>query len=171
MSRKWNRMSRLDHVSKIALVGVIWLGGCTNGPLPFVPDSPWQSQLIVQGQKFIERRACSQCHQSPDPTDGVLTGQRTTLPGTLVFGPNLTPDSETGIGGWNESVILRAIRAGVDDTGSPLCPTMPHFSGMGDEEGSAIVAYLKSLSAVSHAVPPSVCPPIKPGATDAGQPD
>ena len=43
-----------------------------------------------------------------------------------------------------------------------LCPTMPRFDAIGDVEADAIVAYLRSLPAVTHAVAPSMCPPVKP---------
>jgi hypothetical protein len=33
---------------------------------------------------------------------------------------------------------------------------------MGDDEARAIIAYLRAIPAVSHAIPASVCPPIKP---------
>src|SRR5262249_6356412 len=68
---------------------------------------------------------------------------------------------------------------GVDTRGMPLCPAMPHYDGefmdagasdpifthasfMTDLEADAIVAYLRSLPAVSRQIPASVCPPIEP---------
>jgi hypothetical protein len=46
---------------------------------------------------------------------------------------------------------------------------MPHFDGtdpnqpaMTDVEATAIVAYLRVLAPVTHAVPESMCPPLKP---------
>ncbi|MCA1663902.1 MAG: hypothetical protein LC659_06500, partial [Myxococcales bacterium] len=54
---------------------------------------------------------------------------------------------------------------------SPLCPTMPRFDGsdpkqpaMTDVEATAIVAYLRALAPVTHAVAASMCPPLKPPA-------
>ncbi|HZS41366.1 MAG TPA: lamin tail domain-containing protein, partial [Polyangia bacterium] len=81
--------------------------------------------------------------------------------GTAAYPANLTPDGETGIGDWSDDEIVRALRAGVDDQGAPLCPPMPRFASMTDSEASAIVAYLRSLVPVANAVPPSSCPPLK----------
>jgi hypothetical protein len=39
---------------------------------------------------------------------------------------------------------------------------MPRFPTMGDIEARAIVAYLRSLPAVSRVIPDSNCPPVKP---------
>ena len=110
-----------------------------------------------QGAAFVESRGCPRCHQSTDPADGTLSGQTTPQPGTHVFGANLTGDLETGIGGWSDEMILRAIRTGVDNDGAELCATMPRFRDMGDDEGYAIIAYLRSLTPTRRKVPESEC--------------
>ena len=56
-------------------------------------------------------------------------------------------------GNWADIEVIRAIRFGVDNEQSPLCPTMPKFGDMTDLEANAIVAYLRSLPPVSHKVP------------------
>jgi hypothetical protein len=53
------------------------------------------------------------------------------------------------------------MRTGYDDGDEELCPTMPRFSTMTDAEAHAIIAYLRSLPAVSNQVPDSICPPLK----------
>ena len=100
------------------------------------------------------------CHQSSGA--GTLSGSDVAVPGTSAFPANLTPDRTTGLGGWADEQIIRAFRFGVDSQGAELCPTMPRFDSIGDVEANAIVAYLRSLPAVTHAVAPSMCPPVKP---------
>jgi hypothetical protein len=52
-------------------------------------------------------------------------GERFTGPFGAVPAPNITPDRETGIGGWSDAQIERAIRDGVDHEGHTLFPIMP----------------------------------------------
>jgi hypothetical protein len=125
---------------------------------------------ITVGALFVQQRNCAKCHRAPD---GTLSGRTTPVEG-LVYPANLTPDVQTGLGGWADIEIVRAMRFGVDNQGELLCPQMPHFDGtsqvadyhdyMTDVEANAIVAYLRSLAPVSKNIPASMCPPIKPPA-------
>jgi hypothetical protein len=110
-----------------------------------------------RGAGYVHARGCVRCHQSEDPADGVLSGSTRPRPGSLAFPRNLTPDSDTGLGEWSDRLILRAIREGVDDDGAPLCATMPRYVDMDDDEGAAIVAYLRGLPPIHHAIPESHC--------------
>ena len=76
------------------------------------------------------------------------------VPG-VVCPPNLTPDRETGLGSWTDGEIIRAMREGVSKDGRPLVPLMPYgdFRGMSDEDALSIVAYLRTLPAVSYRAP------------------
>jgi len=67
------------------------------------------------------------------------------FPGRLCI-RNITPDVETGIGGWTDGEIARAIREGVSRDGEALFPIMPWFmyTGMSDEDVGAVIAYLRS---------------------------
>jgi mono/diheme cytochrome c family protein len=71
------------------------------------------------------------------------------LPGHIVA-PNLTPDRETGAGGWTDDQLSRAIREGIGHDGRALFPMMPYedFRKMSDEDLASIVVYLRSLPPV-----------------------
>ena len=131
------------------------LAGCADAD--FNPDGG-----EALGAAFVAHRGCPACHQSAEARFGTLSGQDAPQPNTSAFGANLTPDRETGIGGWADVEIIRALRSAVDDQGEPLCPPMPAHAEMSDLEARAIVAYLRSLPPVAHAIPASKCPPIKP---------
>jgi len=78
-----------------------------------------------------------------------------------VYSKNLTPDWETGLGGWSDSEIMTAIRSGLNKEGKLLCPTvMPWqaYSKFSDEDTRAIVAYLRAVPAKSHKIPESIPP-------------
>jgi len=121
---------------------------------------------VARGRMAVARLGCPTCH---DPGDGSLSGQTAPRPGTMAYGANLTPDVDTGLGGWSDQSIVRALRESVDDQGRMLCPPMPRFGDMADDEARAIVAFLRSLPPVyNDQVPPSSCGQI---ASDAGDLD
>jgi mono/diheme cytochrome c family protein len=128
---------------------------------------------LARGQYLVEGvAACFHCHSDHDFTtpeypvkDGAKgAGWQMPIPelGEL-WAPNITPDSETGIGNWSDDAIARAIQEGIDATGRPLFPVMPylHFRNLDNEDLASIVVYLRSIPAVKHAVPlPKLVAPL-----------
>lgn len=122
-------------------------------------------ELLERGT-YLERAivACGNCHTPMGP-DGPLPGMELaggleiSEPGLLTaYTPNITPDVETGIGGWSDEELIRAIREGVHPDGSIIRPPMPivHYRGMSDRDVRAIVAYVRSVPPVRNEVPESV---------------
>ncbi len=111
----------------------------------------------LRGALAVQARGCPACHQSSDPADGVLSGTSTLIPGTRIYGRNLTPDPETGIGALTDAQILRMLRMGKDEDGKALCEIMPRFPDMGVDEESAILVYLRALTPVHHEIPDGLC--------------
>lgn len=74
---------------------------------------------------------------------------------SLIVAPNLTPDRRTGAGRWSDDMLARAIREGVGHDGRALHPQMwsSSFRVLSDEDVASIVVYLRSLPAVSNALP------------------
>jgi mono/diheme cytochrome c family protein len=68
---------------------------------------------------------------------------------------NITQDKETGIGGYTDDEIARAIREGVRKDGTALFPVMPYqdFASLDDEDLASIVVYLRTVPAVKNTVP------------------
>ena len=68
------------------------------------------------------------------------------------YSTNITPDPLYGIGRWTDQQVIDAIRLGVRPDGTVMSPVMPYpaFSGMSDEDVSALVAYLRTLPAVAR---------------------
>jgi mono/diheme cytochrome c family protein len=100
----------------------------------------------------VSQFACKSCHGSD------LSGDTKAQPNSMAYPPNLTPDSDTGLGSWETATIAKAILDGIDDEGATLC-VMPKFraSGMTDAQANAIAAYLKSIPAVTKMIPESDC--------------
>lgn len=129
---------------------------------------------VMRGKYMIELLGCGACH-----TDGALVGTpdfskslagssvgiaytnplEYVLPG-VVYPANLTPDVETGLGGWSDAQIIAAIRAGQGQHGERLGLIMPWggYALISDEDITAIVAYLRNIEPVRHRVPTNVEP-------------
>lgn len=116
----------------------------------------------ARGEYLVENVAtCFHCHSEPDPADpsgGIKAGMKGAgweLPipelGHVVA-PNITQDVETGIGGWTDDEIARAIQEGVNKSGAALFPVMPYlnFRDLDDEDLASIVVYLRTIPAVKH---------------------
>jgi len=122
------------------------------------PDVALESSA-GQGYLAVQARHCAQCHQSPDPAAGVLSGQDTPVPGTQAYGSNLTPDPDTGLDLQDAGVIAASILQATALDGGFLCPAMPAYldAGMGPAEALDIAVYLQGLTPVWHPVPSSSC--------------
>ncbi len=80
-----------------------------------------------------------------------------TGPWGVSYAANITSDM-TGIGNWEESAFIRAIREGKFkgiESGRPLLPPMPWqmYRNMTDDELKAVFAFLKSTKPVQNLVP------------------
>ncbi len=86
-----------------------------------------------------------------------LSGDLTAFVGPwgMSYTANLTPDSVSGIGAWNETHFINAIRNGKHlGNGRPIMPPMPwqFISKMNDDDLKAIFIFLKSLPPVKNVV-------------------
>ena len=78
-------------------------------------------------------------------------------PWGMSFAANLTSDSATGIGAWNESNFVNAIRKGKHmgiDTERPIMPPMPwdNYNNLSDSDLKSIFAYLQTTIPVRNRV-------------------
>lgn len=112
-------------------------------------------ERVELGRKLAEGiLACGSCHttgsfageprQDMYLAGDVFTGK---LEGTIAV-PNITPDKETGIGGWTDGEIIRALTKGLNRDGRQLIPFMPwpEFGvALTEEEIYSVVAYLRTV--------------------------
>ncbi len=99
--------------------------------------------------------------QGPWVWAGAGTNTAFAGPWGVSFASNLTPDRETGLGRWTETMFIQAMRTGRHEgTGRPILPPMPTqaFGQATDEDLKAVFAYLQSLPPVSNRVPQPVEP-------------
>lgn len=125
--------------------------------------TPPAGDPVKRGEYLVTLMACADCHTpgaligKPDATrnlGGSDVGFFVPDVGTF-YGPNLTPDKDTGLGNWSEADIVKALRTGTRPDGRGLAPMMPWmaYAKLTDEDAAAIAAYLKTVPAVSNKAP------------------
>ncbi len=127
--------------------------------------SAGQAEALLERGAYLMNGivACGNCHtiQTPDgpmPGKELAGGMEIPEPGAFVaYVPNITPDVETGIGGWSDEEIIIAIREGRRPDGSIIGPPMPIdlYRDLSDTDVQAIVAYMRNIPAVRNKVPAS----------------
>lgn len=132
-------------------------------PAP-VMSAATNAEAIERGRYLVSHVAgCLGCHSpvqdvpGEPPVEGKLGAGRDfgEYPGAPMHirAPNLTPDKETGIGGWTDGEVARAMREGVGKDGRALFPQMPYLTyreTLSDGEVLDIIAYLRTLKPVKN---------------------
>lgn len=154
----------------VALALALVETGCGKKYLRPVTDEKVEatSARLVRGGYLVNQVcACGACHTSrengdiatePERTDAFLGGGNLYVAAGLSDGvwiPNITPDEETGIGGWSDDELMRAIRDGVTRDGRFMLPLMPFgaYQHLSDEDVRSIVAYLRTVPAYKQMKP------------------
>jgi mono/diheme cytochrome c family protein len=135
---------------------------------PQFEAKPLEKDTVAYGKYLTRVAGCIVCH-SPfggplgvDLEKAFSGGPEFTMPAMHVTPINLTPDNETGIGLWSREHFLNKFRkyrdssvtARIIDPKKDFTSLMPwaSFSGMKDEDLSAIYTYLRSLKPVQNKV-------------------
>lgn len=123
---------------------------------------PKARAFAQHGREIVMRTGCIGCHMTPGPQgpqwDMYLAGgaKFITPKDGMVVSRNLTPDPETGLAKRTDEEILRVLRTGVFHTGRLINHrAMPwtEFSNWTEEDRRAVVAYLRNLKPIRHAIP------------------
>jgi len=127
-------------------------------------------ERIARGEYLANNLlSCGHCHTQRDHDDyslpavgpafagGDCLDETGGFPGKMCM-PNITSDAETGIGAWTDDELLRAIREGISRDGIALFPLMPFaaYRQLPDEDVYALIAYLRTIPAVSRSTPATV---------------
>ena len=112
------------------------VGGVGGVPPSLVGDPAKGHQILVLDN-------CYRCHGDN------LAGRS--------FYPNITPDIETGIGGWTDKQISTAVRGAIGPDGELFCAVMPLYSGFKPQDVADLIAFLRLVPAVKNSIL-AVCP-------------
>jgi mono/diheme cytochrome c family protein len=124
---------------------------------------PDENNPVEYGRYLVAIVGCYHCHSrklfgldflEAEKSKGYLQGgiKLKDPKGKKLYGPNLTPDKETGIGNFSLEDFSTAVREGETPSGRKLSPPMDKFKSLTDKQVKAIYAYLKSLPPVHHQV-------------------
>jgi nicotinate dehydrogenase subunit B len=118
---------------------------------PISPPDPsvYSAATIARGAQLAALGNCAECHTA---LGGALYagGRALETPFGTIYGTNITPDAETGIGAWSYPAFARAMREGLHRDGRQLYPAFPytHFARTSEADLQALYAYLMAQPAV-----------------------
>lgn len=149
------------HINFIGKAGIRF----ASKPQPYNKgvQRPDENNPVEYGRYLVAVIGCYHCHSKkvlgldylvPEKTKGYLQGgiKLKDPDGKRLYGPNLTPDKETGIGSFSEDDFKKAVREGITPSGRKLSPPMGKFQSLNDKQIHAVYIYLQSLSPVHHQV-------------------
>jgi mono/diheme cytochrome c family protein len=151
----------------------LFFTSCNNEPPEEEPETRIHNKdslnkAIKRGEYLAHVASCVDCHSQRDLTKyggPVIPGTEGGggfaftpgfgLPGTL-YGKNITPDAETGIGSWTDGEVLRAMTQGINKNGDTLFPLMPYatFNRMPKEDLLNIISYIRTLKPIKNKIQP-----------------
>lgn len=144
--RRWPLVLGIVVLLLIGFVFAAWWGNRV-----VAPDRPLQ-QIKVSAEEFergryLARAAdCAACHQT---TDGAAYagGSPLKTPFGTIYGTNITPDPDRGIGRWSADEFYRALTLGKAPGGRNLYPAMPYTSyhSMTREDSALMYAYFMNV--------------------------
>ncbi|HYR35002.1 MAG TPA: cytochrome c [Burkholderiales bacterium] len=134
-----------------ALATVVILAACASREtigLDPVPKT-FPREQVAKGAELAHLGNCLSCHtaEGGKPYAG---GTPLKTPFGTIYGTNITPDAETGIGAWPLAAFSRAMREGVDREGRHLYPVFPydHFTKLTDDDVAALYAFIMTREPV-----------------------
>lgn len=113
-----------------------------------------KKDLVSKGQYIFALAGGCACHTKPK--DEPHAGARPfPIPFGTVYSTNITQDKETGLGEWTDQQLRDALVKGMRRDGSIMLPVMPYeaYSGMAQEDVTALIAYLRTLKPVKRVTP------------------
>lgn len=128
-----------------------------------LPDTNNATEL---GKYLAFNLECFSCHSAdfktndfehPEKSVGFFGGGNKPLntEGQVMLTQNLTPDTETGIGGMSEEAFVNALKNGIKEGQPALRYPMRPFIQLSDQEAKAIYAYLRTIPPIKNKVPRS----------------
>lgn len=131
----------------------IWL--FAHPTLPADAELPTSQEAIDRGAYLVIAGGCISCHLGQEDEQSLSGGLALETDFGIFYAPNITPDSETGIGDWDGHDFLLALQHGRTPSGNYYYPAFPYraYAGLTQEDVLDIGAYLMSLEAVSYQAP------------------
>lgn len=152
------RLALLIVLIAAIVIAVLWWreNRSYDGPVQQVSSS---NEQIARGRYLTQAADCAACHTAAGGAP-LAGGYPLDTPFGTIYGSNLTPSADQGIGRWTKDDFFQALTQGVAPGGRHLYPAMPYtsYKGISREDADAIYAYLMSRPAVDVAIPANDMP-------------
>ena len=114
------------------------------------PRTPPSREQVARGAYLARAGNCMLCHTERGGAS-YAGGRPMETPFGTVYASNITPDAETGIGGWSAAHFRRALHEGRSRDGRLLYPVFPytHTTRVTGADADALFEYLRSLPPVN----------------------
>ena len=141
----------------VVLIAVIfggffaWAWHGEIAPVRPVEASTYDPAIVAKGAALVSIGSCAVCHTQPGGK-AFAGGYPVETPFGTLYGSNITPDPDTGIGTWSQAAFRRAMHEGVTRKGEHLYPAFPydHFTHATDADIDAIYSYLMTRDPVQQ---------------------
>ncbi|MEM8750174.1 MAG: c-type cytochrome [Pseudomonadota bacterium] len=103
------------------------------------------------GERMFWAGGCASCHAAPeakgDDKKVLAGGLPLKTPFGTFYAPNISSDSDKGIGSWTLQQFANAMQRGVSPSGEHYFPAFPYtsYARMKDEDVASLFLYLKTL--------------------------
>jgi mono/diheme cytochrome c family protein len=136
----------------VLIAGTAWLIVPWHGAPPEIAEigDP------AHGEYVLRLGGCVTCHTDQSNGGALLAGGRALVsPFGTFYTSNITPDPDTGIGGWSTGEFVRAMTEGISPEGHPYYPAFPYpsYTHMTRQDLVDLKAYLDTVDPVANEVP------------------
>ena len=142
------RRNPIPATALVALLAAISVTGA-SAATPLIPASASPADQVARGKYLADAGDCAACHTA-DGGRPFAGGLGMNSPFGVIMTPNITPDRDTGIGGWSDDEFYRVFHEGIGKGGEHLYPAMPFpwYTKVTRDDVLAIKAYLFTLEPV-----------------------
>ena len=150
-------LGALVIIGVVALLAFIFWPVSRSAPQQVAASAPEPAE---HGEYAMRLADCAACHtaEGGEPFAG---GRPIESPVGTIYSANITPDPETGIGGWTLAEFRGALIDGLDDEGHHLYPAMPYtnYRGLTETDIAGLHHYfIEELEPVRNDVPANDLP-------------
>lgn len=154
-NRRWTWIIGLVLLLSIGAVAAYsWAARPEIEPVATPDPGAFDPAEVEEGARLAALGNCIACHTVPSG-EAFAGGLAVPTPFGEIHSTNITPDPETGIGGWSLAAFERSMREGVRRDGQHLYPAFPytHYTLTTSEDIAALYAYLMTRQPVSYEAP------------------
>ena len=143
----------------VLAIAAATFGWLVTAPRPLAAAAlPEHQPDVANGERIFYAGGCASCHAAPEAKGDdklkLAGGGELNTPFGLFRVPNISPDRETGIGGWSTIDFVNAVMRGVSPGGAHFYPAFPYasYARMRVEDVIDLKAFLDRLPPVANRV-------------------